>query len=214
MMRGSGDAPVMTASRSDCNPPQVTSAAVRTSWLRVPSSQSVALRRIERTGADVSTVPPRPRTSAARACATALKSTMAVCGEWMARRPAACGSISRMPSAGTCSRSGTPFDVPRRNSSSSRGSSAAVVAIKSLPQRSTGMRGRQVARSGDVPDVQLEILDFIEDRRIVQHALLGPVLRVEAGMERDALARSRVELPDDPIGQALEMAACATLPSC
>src|SRR5206468_3099425 len=61
--------------------------------------------------------------------------------------------------------------------------------------------------------VRLEILDFIEDRRIIEDALLGPVLRVEAGMERDALARSRVELPNDAIRQALEMATGAALPA-
>ena len=76
-----------------------------------------------------------------------------------------------------------------------------------------GARGGQRARAGDVADVRLEVLDLVEDRRVVEDALAGPVARVERRVQRDRLARAGAELPDDAVGQALEVAARAALPA-
>src|SRR2546425_10673587 len=49
--------------------------------------------------------------------------------------------------------------------------------------------------------------------RVVQEALLGAIVRTERRIQRHALARAGVELPDDAISQALEVATGAGLPA-
>src|SRR5262249_15764622 len=71
----------------------------------------------------------------------------------------------------------------------------------------------QISGTGNISNIGLEIFNFIEDRRIVQHSLLRAVLRIEAGVERDTLAGTGVELPNDSVGEALKMATTATLPT-
>ena len=75
------------------------------------------------------------------------------------------------------------------------------------------MRGREGPGARHVADVQLEVLDLVADRRVVQDPLVGPVVRVERRVERDRLARPVGERPDDAVGQALEVAARAVLPA-
>ena len=73
------------------------------------------------------------------------------------------------------------------------------------------------AASGPGPEtlrmLQLEVLDLVVDRRVVEDLLLVAVARVEARVERQRLARPRAERPDDAVGQAVEVAARAALPA-
>ena len=117
-----------TASRSAQGPAQTTSRAVSVS----PPDVAIAVRP---PGASA-----KPRTCAAevdraaggladlrrRRVATAAKSTTPVAGECRASIPAACGSSSRSRSGPIRSSPGTPLAVPRRSSSSSRGSSSGL----------------------------------------------------------------------------------------
>ena len=79
--------------------------------------------------------------------------------------------------------------------------------------RAAAARGRERPGARDVADVGLEVLDLVEDRRVVEDPLLVAVARVEAGVQRHRLARADAELPDDAVGQALEVAARAALPA-
>src|SRR5205085_2658775 len=74
-------------------------------------------------------------------------------------------------------------------------------------------RRREITWAGNVADVRLEILDFIENGGVIQETLLSAVVRIESRIERHALARAGIELPDDSIGEALEMATGAALPA-
>jgi hypothetical protein len=92
----------------------------------------------------------------------------------------------------------------------------AVIAVEEAVSRGripARLRRRHVARAGNVADIRLEILHFIEDSRIVEELLLGTVPRVEASREIYGLARSGIELPDHAISPAVEMAAGAILPA-
>ncbi len=117
-MRGSGSAPAATARRSAHEPAQKTALVASSS----PSPWRSRIERepalVARTSQPVTTSPPAARKSSAKARATAPKSTIPVCGECRAATPAACGSISPIPSASTRRRPATPFALPRRSSSS------------------------------------------------------------------------------------------------
>ena len=122
-MRGSGEAPAATASRSAAAPAQKTAKPARVSpceWprtTRFPSTLTVS------TAQPVTTSASRSRSPAASERATAAKSTMPVEGESSAATPRACGSTALSSSAFRRRSPLTPFSRPRRSSSSSRPSS-------------------------------------------------------------------------------------------
>jgi len=74
-------------------------------------------------------------------------------------------------------------------------------------------RHGEVAGAGDVADVGFEILDFVEDGRVIEEALLRAIVRTEGGVERDAFARAGAELPDHAVGKSLEVTTGAILPA-
>ncbi len=74
-------------------------------------------------------------------------------------------------------------------------------------------RRREVARAGDIANVGFEIFYLIKDRRIIQQPLLGSIVRVKARVERHTFARAGCELPNNAIGQSLEMATGTALPA-
>jgi hypothetical protein len=135
-MRGSGDAPAATASRSDHPPAHTTAARPRVApraWVRLIDLPAV---EIAPTAHPVETVAPARARSEASERATSPKSTTPVAGECRAEIPAAWGSISRSTSASIRRSPGTPLAAARRSSSSRPGSSDSSVATITLPDRS------------------------------------------------------------------------------
>ena len=91
------------------------------------------------------------------------------------------------------------------------------VQVAVIPDQQAVIRieraSQQWTRAGYVTDIDFEVLDLIQDGRVIQHALLVSIERTERRVERQALARTRGELPDHAVGKSLEMAAGAALPS-
>ncbi len=73
-------------------------------------------------------------------------------------------------------------------------------------------RGKR-AGARHVANVRLEVLDFVEDGRVVEDSLIVLVVGIEGPVERHRFARTGVEDPDDPIGEPFEVAAGAVLPA-
>ena len=67
-------------------------------------------------------------------------------GEWSAATPWACGSTSRISSPPSRRRPGTPFALPRRSSSSSRGSSSGRSRRSACRRAGPGSRARRRTR--------------------------------------------------------------------
>jgi len=61
-------------------------------------------------------------------------------------------------------------------------------------------RGGEVAWAGDVSDVGFEILDLVENGRVIQQSLLSAVEGIKGGIQGNAFARAGGELPDYAIG--------------
>src|SRR5512139_1504204 len=72
----------------------------------------------------------------------------------------------------------------------------------------------QARSTGDAADVQFKIFEFIENARVIQHALIaGWIPWAERPIQRHALARSRSERPHDAIAQSVGVAARTRLPA-
>ncbi len=141
-MRGSAGAPAIAASRSDSSPAQNTASRARVSppgWRRATRLPPAVTPD---TGAFVTTSTPRSRSSPASVHATAPKSTIPVEGECNPATPRQWGSSSAISAASRRRRPVTPLARPRRSSLSSGGTSAALRATITLPQRSCGTPSR------------------------------------------------------------------------
>src|SRR5207253_8678439 len=73
-------------------------------------------------------------------------------------------------------------------------------------------RSRQIARTRDIADIGFEVLNLIENSRIIQNALQRAIMGTESAVERHTLSRTGVELPNHSISEAFEVATAAALP--
>jgi len=137
-MRTVGSGTVIAATRSDQRPAHVMTleawtapAVVRTRTSRDPATIAV-------TSVPGRISPPRARTSSASASANRRQSMIPLPGTWSARRPATCGSTSRIPSGPSIRRPSTPFARARSSIVARRGTSSGSVATMSSPDSSYG----------------------------------------------------------------------------
>src|SRR5207247_2345035 len=74
-------------------------------------------------------------------------------------------------------------------------------------------QGDESQASGDISDVELEILQLIEDRRVVEDLGVARVVRVERAIERQCPPRPGCEYPHHAIGESEWMARSARAPA-
>ena len=77
----------------------------------------------------------------------------------------------------------------------------------------SGRTSAQRAGTRDIADIQLEVLHFVEDRRVVKHALIIRVVRAPSTIQWHRLTRARAKLPDVAIGETGKVTTGAVLPA-